>query len=1470
MSWLIDSWYLVIRVTDLLRCELGKITIAEVEYAVNEDFKQGALQLADALNIDEIEAAGLFMTAQDEARQLDRTPLIAAIMSYHERRGFLLECLRLIFQESFEVERDALQIVMQEVLAFILDTKSGALRNSFRFTKRCIDSMVDIEKWLSLLGEQIQKASIVGQVEDPDVSEAIEFQRFSLDGQHESLGAILFYLFKGPYTSPDELIHLLNHLKKLDRFDSLLVHYVPAIVASFAQHGSVDGSASHSEAKNLHSTITASRESQPWGLTNFHSAVTVLWLAVYSGWGPEANSSPPGANVEKGLDEHIKMFMAALDDGGLDFVLAICSGVNNEEWRDPARSELVALLLKESATLIIEPVNCSPYMKRLLMENFESFTESCVANLPDAVRMLKSEEDSQRLDHLTALRDGLTSSLHRGLVEARTHLESFLVIMAFAFEGRQEAAQEFWADHDSNLYGFLQWASKRQTVPRASAFCEVLCSISEGEDNAVCAHRFLIEEDNFISPRFKRSTSMNWAQMFAELKLYAIRVTEKPATSQGILHVRKSEPSEMIEPESPVMLTCYLRLMGHLCRQSASVRDWMLHQTSFNVVGTLLTLSSGLIPTHLRASALATLNALMKDRTIPDGYEMWISVDQWASGGAMSAAGLTKVPVVSNPPVWHEQRALQKIGESFDQTNAFVELVHTLVTPTADSANRHLSIPFPESLGASYRNPGIDPYVDFVLGHALCRKALDLNEYQTRLLTYNCLSFVVTCLRSFNENLVAVLSQPGVSSDSAFKSSSLGAYVRLHPFARVAEWLFNEDVIKAIFAVAHQDVGEVSRAPSDSTLVLSLLKSIEVIDLILDLQSTYLNIVNPVIKSQPSGRRSTVANSAISTFEDSVLVNLTIVPRLCLYCGTGHAQLTVSSMALLEKLSSSGKLNKMTPLDLSKWQSSNKIVEVLNTEVEIDQVSRPLLSEMKPDLRELELGSQAAGYLIREGLLTLLNSCLNMFADRPTVAHLLLGFTTVGNILDVTPNGLFANQMSLLHAIIQFLQDYPDQLDGSILPWMVHLKRLALEVLKRLWSSRLSSYFTLSEMRSNRFLFSAFSSQPIIGPHSLWDGIPTIADEFWLSPSASALAEFLLYRSHLYNYAATEIRSAVKLGSPTLQSEILSTLFGNATVETGETVLNPTIFDLFDFADLDVQREFFMPQFTFLAGLAIKMCEKAQGDGALVLYNLDEVGELIEVRKEELLLNGRLRPHDGEPFAAESERLKSFVLATNNSRIIEFNRSLALASWAELITTILTCSNLDGGRKSTFILHSIQLILPKLEAAVLESTPEAAELARLAESLISKLDPTSEAPASRSGDIIDEKLYQLFHISIRGAVLATGDATLRETLYNICSYYVARITSSEERHLSVKHQSEQVIKTGGSTLIEAICDDAYTGQETCRVSALLLLNLLATLDNSGECILPELISQSNYLTLFLDAIRALPAELRNAQGNGMS
>ncbi|KAI1907363.1 hypothetical protein LOZ64_005925 [Ophidiomyces ophidiicola] len=1443
----------------------GKITLDGTEYSLNEAFQQDVLQVADALDVDEIQAAAYYIQGQLDSVALDRSPVAVAIINFHEQRAFLLECLRLILHESFEVEREDTQALMQDIVAMTLEIQNGPLRNGSLYFRKCLDSMWDIEKWLVLLSEQVQKAAIVGQSQTSDIIEIIDYQRQSLARQHESLGAIISYLFKGTFTSSEDFRKLIERLKTIDRFDMILVHYLPALMSSITQYGSSEGQGPLREVRSLHQAIRGNKDGTKWALPKLHAAVIILWLAEYTSWYFENGPASPlqGVTPMEELRTLTEVFMGALEDGGLEFVLSICAGTASEGWEVPARNELVSLLLKDATSLAKEPEQLSSYFRTTLMEGLETFTESLIANMPDAIRQLKSDEDLQRLDQMTALRETTNA---RGLIEPRMHLESLLLIIAFTFDQRDESAQEFWADTDGNLYGFLQWVSKRQTVPRVSAFCEMLCSLSGGPENSLSAHRFLLDED--MSSKFRRPTSMSWDQMFAELELYATRVSERPSLAHSsILRHRKQETAEVDEPESPVMLTCYLRLISHLCKESSQIRQYILQHSTVNLSNTLLTLCAAPIPHHLRAAIFMTLRCLMIRRMAPHGNEMWTLIDQWISGSGISPLSLTKLPVLtSSSLVWNERHAFRRIIESFDQTNAFVELLTTLVSSTSDFTGSQIYLNFPESLGSSYRMPGIEPYIDFVMGQALASKSMGLDCGEARLLQRSCLDFVAVCLESFNENLVFLVNQVSISANTTVSGISVQTYIRIHPFSRVMEWLFNEDVLRALFATAHQEISEVGRASSESVSLGSLVRCIEVMNMILVHQATFFDIVRPFLRSLPQQGSSNMASASLASFEDSVMDNLGLISDLCLYCGTGQTQLTLAALALLEKLAASRKLNKPTT-SFSQWQTSNQIVEVLNTNLEADRIGRSLASQMASNVRELENGPEASGYLIKLGLVQLLDRCLQMITNKPTVAHILLGFQCVGHSLDISPDSLFEKGISLLHAIVDFVKTYPDGSEGTIVSWMVHLKQMALQVLQHLWTSPLASPLVLPQLRGSRLLANLFVTQPVISQESLWDGHKVSTPEFWFSDSAVALSEFLTYRRLVFDYATTEIRAVFKEASPSFQRDILLTVLGNSTFEDGRTICHPSIFDLFDFTDLDLDWVYGFPDLKYFSKVDVNIYSASQGEGFPVLFDLAGVRSLLEVSREQFMNTGQFSSQDEDQLSSEQEKIFIFLRGMNRSRQIGYNRLVALRSWVELAVTILEMCQMEATRMTTLILHTLQAILPKLENSIPDNTEEAFELARLAETLIEKLDSVS---ADGNEDILDERLHRLFQVCIRGIPSALEGPPLRATLYHICSRYLTRITqkASKSRY---SNRAQQIIKSSGSNLIDIICDDSYSGDESCRVSALILLNLVSVLsEQQSSSVVVTCISQANYFSMFLDIIRSMASEFRNAPSSETS
>ena len=84
------------------------------------------------------------------------------------------------------------------------------------------------------------------------------------------------------------------------------------------------------------------------------------------------------------------------------------------------------------------------------------------------------------------------------------------------------------------------------------------------------------------------------------------------------------------------------------------------------------------------------------------------------------------------------------------------------------------------------------------------------------------------------------------------------------------------------------------------------------------------------------------------------------------------------------------------------------------------------MAELRIDGRELEGRQEAPGYIIKTSILSFLKNCLSALPDRPTLAHLLLGFICRVRELEIGADSLLAQGASLFHAIVTLAVEYPE------------------------------------------------------------------------------------------------------------------------------------------------------------------------------------------------------------------------------------------------------------------------------------------------------------------------------------------------------------------------------------------------------------------------------------------------------------
>lgn len=1439
----------------------GEVEINGDKYALNQEFQENAAQLAEILNLDELESARQILEAQDDAEAFGRSLVPSAVIRFHQGRSCVLECLRLLSAQSLDEASDEAQRDMQrELLGRILEIKDGPARNGSLYIRKCLDAMADIEGWTQSLSNRVQGQLALGQATTPEFNEVLRFQQQSLVEQHESLGAIVNALTRSSFAAVDDFYKLLDHMPKIERWSSLVLHYIPILTAFTSEFGSIDRSGTLRDARMLDRKIRESRDTVPWPLRSLQAATITWWLAEYSGWYTEQPTGSPvqGVNFEEEAVGRSDAFVKALGDGAFQCTLSICSQIVPFEWYDPSRTGLIEYLLRDSPPLPQDLGLVTPYFREIIMEQFEGFVEAFITNMPDTLRNFKSEEDTQRKKFLGSIQlDG-----HYGASEQMLHLERFLVIISLSFDNREEAAQSFWSDSDSNLYGFLQWASKRQSTPYVGAFCEMLRAISRGEQCATSTHEFLLEESNIGTARIRRSSSLSWAQIFAELRVYVGKIREQPQSIRpGVTYSTKPIADDIDEPETVLMLQNYLRLMSHICRESSGARSWILSQQEVGIQEVLLCLCNTTIPSRLKACAFSVLSALLTTKSRESNVSTWEDLDRWVSGGFETSSNLPRPAKTSNPATWMEGVTFAAIARDFELASEFTGLLQSLVRPAELDIGCNEILPFPKDLGSSYRMPGIEPYIDLVLGKIFPSVVNHVEgSLEQRVLSWNVLEFIVICLNTFNENLVVLSNRSATSVDEAVSTSSLLTYVRLHPFCRVMDWLFSERVLASLFASTHQPITEVATSSAESPLMLSLIRGLEVMNLVMDLQSTYMDLVRPLVRSQATNGDQLTLDTSLVSFEESVASHLELVVDLGLYAGAGNQDLTIGALKLLEKLSSSRKLNVRS----HRGPHGNRLIGALEQYDDLEGIARSLSLAMDFNSRELEKGPESPTWTIKLVILDFLSHCLAMSPERPSVAHAMLGFKCVGSSVDVELDGLFAKGHSLFHSVLHLVLDYPDGGGDTMQLWALSLRQKGLEILSCLWTSSLTAVITLAELRSNDLLFSLFLRQRLFDYGTAWDGRLFNDPQFMFTESVETFQQALLQRNALMEYSALEFRLTDADNIPSLKTKIFTTLLGTTPLPDGEQISHLTIFDLFDFAEFELSSGGPCPLYEHFAGLDFDVAIEGGSSASGTLYSLKLVEELVNLRLNELVRAGRMQdPIDAQNVDYEAMHILRHFQGENNQYALRMIRQQYLIAWSDLLMlAVLTC-DLDEAGKTALTLQAFQLLTPKLEYFVSSSTPEATILASLIEFLLSRLDVRTWAQdRSRTGSVANDRLFQLFRVALRAVSSPGLSIQLREVLYSICHRYLG-CTSEKARGLGHGRHGTATVKLVGEHMMNRLCDDAYGASASCRINALLLLESFARLAaNEGSDHIIRLLSQDQFLQILVENIERMPLELR--------
>lgn len=210
----------------------GKIKIGDDEYAINDDFVNDCLKVADDLDLDELEAARILLDcdAEGDPETQSRPLWECAVIRFHQERRYLLDCMRLCVEIAADEELDP---GLQDAFGMVADEKvfgipppgvrpDGPVK---KIVPRCMEAMQSVRSMLQGMMDKAAARNMLQQaslLRPPENQETFDFSRASLVEQHECLAAILHAAVEKRHASVDDFKDFLQVLKKADKYDHFL------------------------------------------------------------------------------------------------------------------------------------------------------------------------------------------------------------------------------------------------------------------------------------------------------------------------------------------------------------------------------------------------------------------------------------------------------------------------------------------------------------------------------------------------------------------------------------------------------------------------------------------------------------------------------------------------------------------------------------------------------------------------------------------------------------------------------------------------------------------------------------------------------------------------------------------------------------------------------------------------------------------------------------------------------------------------------------------------------------------------------------------------------------------------------------------------------------------------------------------------------------------------------------------------
>ena len=1131
--------------------------------------------------------------------------------------------------------------------------------------------------------------------------------------------------------------------------------------------------------------------------------------------------------------------------------------------------------------------------------------------------------------------------------------------------GRVKTYNDHLESTARKLPSFLQWAvwsTQPQNLTMLTALYDLLSGLANGERCSELAYNFLVRGGGDVAPdpaSLQSSQShvgpaVSWYAMFGVLGSWeasgSTPRTNPPANTlagaasasntssawQGHHIASQHQPhpihsSLSLSQQDVLVAQAFLHLLSTVATHSVAVRTSVCGHARFRAVSTLVSLIPLSIPLELKRTLFDTLSSFCQPGAGAQGLNICKSV--WSLMERLeiisvrgNAAGPTAAAVKGVEVELEEVESAYKV---YPATVAFIKLLSTLIhTPKSISLSDTLTTSesittIPEGLGQPYRQPGISPYIHFVVDTVFL--SISRREYfhpsDRWRMNDACLAFIERCLASFElETLGAHQGSNGVALAGILS-------LALHPGYEIMKQLLTHSSLQASvlsYIVDGTDGFDKGLAEEQPFFRRTIVRILRILLRVLEIENLFLDVLVPLLNdaNDKAMLQDVHPSSYYVRLSQALFFNPDYISAIVTYVSyPTHLEARLLSVKILSILASPSTVRQLgTILDRTANSARilNGFLSIITAESWVDVEAAEIETDRHTGAGALDAtaATDVIVQAIRVTLLDFLAANASPELPYPNVSHFIL-LGQLENQDQIRDSSAVDGQRTCIHALLDLLNtgisrsgsQESEVVEEPLFRILPGLAERCYGVIHRLCKHPSTTAFTSRYLRTREdFFVRHMRAIPCKVPavRSQSSAEVVYQDGTRVGTTVPALCSFLRLRSCILDLVALELHTLTAAGQHKGTANLLAVLFeareGSSTngpaylqnemfrpfKDVGQTqskIIELLQLSLFDWSDgLSVQPT----ELRFLSQLNLLTCVHPDRVGCDIV---DRTALLSLLSDAILALHSQghvATPAQSQEVANEVTYVLQSCAVENHRRQVQHAVATSFEAWGDVLNTaLLRCfSHITPPQQESILLDLLHVLPLSLQSdGLTHSTPVI-----LAESILTTLSKlhemiqeTHSTKRQTAVSLPPERLHSFLRTLLSCIVHSGQSQVVRGNLYACLIHYLRLVLlldgneRSQSRPNSQKGQegwtrtgTQQVRISESVELILPIRDrllgimarDACDGIEVWRTVALLALDTLIKFANARGEIL-EALSRSGNLQSFVQRLKDGDVQLQN-------